>query len=99
MATGLAACTPGRAIRLTSIAVDARQRGRGLGWAVTQALVDRGLERSRTVILGVDEDNLVGRALYRAIGFRLDHELVSGLFPRGPSRGTVDPPSDEGVHA
>ena len=99
VATGLAAYTPGRAIRLTSIAVDARQRGRGLGWAVTQALVDRGLERSRTVILGVDEDNLVGRALYRAIGFRLDHELVSGLFPGGPSRGTVDPPSDEGVHA
>jgi ribosomal protein S18 acetylase RimI-like enzyme len=61
--------------------VDRSARRRGLGWAVTQALVEVGLERSEAVVLGVDEDNLAGRSLYRTMGFRLDHELVSGILP------------------
>lgn len=81
LATGLASMTPAGATRLTSIAVHRAVRGRGLGWAVTQALVEVGFARSEAVVLGVDEANLIGGQLYRAMGFRLDHELVSGLLP------------------
>jgi ribosomal protein S18 acetylase RimI-like enzyme len=85
LGTGLAAYTPSGATRLTSIAVDRGLRGRGLGWAVTQELADLGLERSGAVTLGVDQDNVAGRALYAAMGFRLDHELVSGMLPAPPA--------------
>ncbi len=80
--TGLAAYTPAGATRLTSIAIARPARGRGFGWCLTQALVDLGLTRSADVVLGVDEDNVAGRALYSAMGFRLDHQLVSGIWPR-----------------
>lgn len=81
VATGQAAYTPAGATRLTSIAVDRSRRGRGLGRAVTQELVDVGLERSPAVTLGVDEDNVAARALYQAMGFHLDHALVSARVP------------------
>ncbi|GEM_PF-1064985 len=81
LGTGLAAYTPSGATRLTSIAIHRDRRCQGLGRLVTQALAEVGFERSPAVVLGVDQDNIVGRTLYAAMGFRLDHELVSGILP------------------
>lgn len=77
LGTGLAAYTPTGAIRLSSITIAAAQRGRGLGRALTQALVDVGTD-APAVVLGVDCDNPTAAALYAAMGFRRVHDLVSG---------------------
>ena len=81
LAVGQTSLAPGGTDRLASIVVHPEHRGRGLGRATTQALVDLALTRSPAVILGVDQDNPAGRALYASMGFHLDHELASGALP------------------
>jgi ribosomal protein S18 acetylase RimI-like enzyme len=64
---------------LSSIAVDPRARGRGLGRAVTaaasRALLDAGCD---VVTLGLYADNAAAAALYDVLGFRHDHRFTSG---------------------
>ena len=81
VAVGLASATPSGDTRLSSITVDAAYRGRGLGWAVTQALTEVGFARSAAVVLGVERSNPAGQGLYAAIGFRRVHEFVSAILP------------------
>jgi ribosomal protein S18 acetylase RimI-like enzyme len=85
VAVGLASATPSGDTRLSSITVDAAYRGRGLGWAVTQALTEVGFARSAAVVLGVERSNPAGQGLYAAIGFRRVHEFVSAILPSAMS--------------
>jgi GNAT superfamily N-acetyltransferase len=64
---------------LSSIAVDAAARGRGLGKAVTAALTRALFDEGRDIVtLGLYSDNTAGRALYDALGFRDEHRFTSG---------------------
>ena len=81
---GLLACagdtsaTPGVG-HLSSIAVDPAARGQGLGRAVTAALTRRLLAGGADLVtLGMYADNVAGRALYDALGFRDEHAFTSG---------------------
>ena len=73
------------------IVVDATQRGRGLGAAVTAYLTRDGLERTGACTLGVFADNDLARGLYTRLGYAVGLRARTG-FPvrpgsRGPSRG------------
>ena len=85
-ATGLAAVTPAGVVRLSGITVPAAERGRGLGRAVTQGLVEHGLTVADEVTLGVDDDNHAARATYSRMGFRVSHDFSSGLLVPGKGR-------------
>jgi GNAT superfamily N-acetyltransferase len=64
---------------LSSLAVDPTARGRGLGRAVTATLTRALLASGCDVVtLGLYADNVAGRALYDALGFRDDHRFTSG---------------------
>ena len=84
-ATGLAAVTPAGVVRLSGITVPAAERGRGLGRAVTQDLVEHGLTVADEVTLGVDDDNHAARVTYSRMGFRVSHDFSSGLLV--PAKG------------
>jgi GNAT superfamily N-acetyltransferase len=70
---------------LSSIAVHPSARGQGLGKAVVAALSRRLFATGCDVVaLGMYADNLAGRALYDALGFRDEHRFSSGpLVQRG----------------
>ena len=70
---------------LSSIAVHPEARGQGLGTAVTAALTRQLFDEGKDVVtLGMYADNVAGRALYDALGFRDDHPFTSGpLVVRG----------------
>lgn len=87
LATGMTSMTPAAVPRLAGITVPPDQRGRGLGWQVTQALVELGLAVCDVVTLGVDDDNTTARALYGAMGFVTTHELSSAALPGRSSPG------------
>ena len=64
---------------MSSIAVDPAARGRGLGRAVTAALSRRLFDDGCDVVtLGMYADNVAGRALYDALGYRDEHRFTSG---------------------
>lgn len=64
---------------LSSIAVHPDARGRGLGGAVTAALVRRLLSGGCDVVtLGTYADNDAGRAVYDRLGLHGDHRFTSG---------------------
>jgi ribosomal protein S18 acetylase RimI-like enzyme len=64
---------------LSSIAVHPDARGRGLGAAVTAALVRRLFAEGRDVVtLGMYAGNTAGRALYDALGMKDEHRFTSG---------------------
>ncbi|MGB8650406.1 MAG: GNAT family N-acetyltransferase [Mycobacteriales bacterium] len=64
---------------LSSIAVHPDARGRGLGFAVTAALIRVLLaEGCDVVTLGMYADNGAGKALYDSLGMRDDHHFTSG---------------------
>ncbi len=66
---------------LSSIAVHPDVRGRGLGAAVTAALMRRQTEDGCDLItLGMYADNTAGRALYDHLGMADDHRFTSGLL-------------------
>jgi len=85
-ATGLAAVTPAGVVRLSGITVPAAERGRGLGRAETQNLVEHGLTVADEVTLGVDDDNHAARVTYSRMGFRVSHDFSSGLLVPGKGR-------------
>jgi ribosomal-protein-alanine N-acetyltransferase len=56
---------------ITTLAVDPKRRGQGIGSRLLLALVDRALERgARWMTLEVRKSNAVAMALYRKFGFR-----------------------------
>ncbi|MBI3997932.1 MAG: ribosomal protein S18-alanine N-acetyltransferase [Armatimonadetes bacterium] len=56
---------------VTTIAVDRRRRGEGIGKRLLLALIDRALERgARWMTLEVRPSNAVALSMYRAFGFR-----------------------------
>ena len=64
---------------LSSIAVHPAAQGRGLGRAVTAALVRRLLAGGSDVVtLGTYADNDAGRTVYDRLGFRDEHRFTSG---------------------
>lgn len=73
------------------IVVDASQRGRGLGAAVTAYLTRDGLERTGACTLGVFADNDHARGLYERLGYAVGLRARTGFSvrtgSRGPSRG------------
>lgn len=58
---------------LAGIVVEASQRGRGLGTAVTSALTRAAVLEEGACTLGVYADNTVGLALYQQLGYRIGH--------------------------
>jgi ribosomal protein S18 acetylase RimI-like enzyme len=87
---GLLACAADTSVttgvgRLSSIAVHPAARGRGLGRAVTAALVRHLFDAGCDVVtLGMYASNASGRAVYDALGFRDEHRFSSGpLVQRG----------------
>lgn len=55
---------------LEDLYVSARARGRGVGRALTQAVIDRATARGcRRVELDVNSENAAAQALYRSLGF------------------------------
>ena len=73
---------------LTSIKVAPELRGRGLGRAVTRALVRRAADLGATVVaLQVEEDNAVARRLYEAEGFVEHHRYGYASRDSGPGSG------------
>jgi ribosomal protein S18 acetylase RimI-like enzyme len=66
---------------LSSIAVHPQARGQGLGAAVTAELTRRMFAEGKDLVtLGMYADNTAGRALYRHLGMRGDHQFTSGLL-------------------
>lgn len=66
---------------LSAIAVHPECRGRGLGRAVTAALVRQLFADGCDVVaLGMYADNIAGRAMYDALGFRDEHRFTSGVL-------------------
>lgn len=56
---------------ITTLAVDRRRRGQGIGARLLLALIDRAVERgARWMTLEVRSSNAVAMALYRKFGFR-----------------------------
>lgn len=90
-ATGMASVTPAGFVRLSGITVPAAARGRGLGWAVAQALTQHGFTVSDEVTLGVDDDNMAARTTYSHMGYRVSHRFSSGLISSTGNRSEGTP--------
>jgi [ribosomal protein S18]-alanine N-acetyltransferase len=71
-----------RVLRLYSLAVDARQRGRGLGRRLIAALVAAAPPRCDTLSLEVRVANAPARHLYESLGMRVVGELPD-YYPDG----------------
>ena len=92
---GIAACAaelhlvPG-VPHLASIAVRPDRRGLGLGGAVTAWITRQVLaEESPVVTLGMYADNEPARRVYRRLGYRDEHHLMSGRTPYGDVRAST----------
>jgi N-acetylglutamate synthase len=67
---------------LTAVAVDPARRRRGLGGAITAALINAAAERGATgIYLQVENDNAAARSLYRRQGFADHHEYHYRVAP------------------
>ncbi len=89
---GIAACAaelhyvPG-VPHLASIAVRPDRRGAGLGGAVTAWITRQILAAEAPVVtLGMYADNEPARRVYRRLGYRDEHHLMSGRTPYGDVR-------------
>jgi ribosomal protein S18 acetylase RimI-like enzyme len=70
---------------LTAVEVHPRHRRRGLGSAITAALVAAAAARGASgLYLQVEDDNAAARALYRRIGFADHHGYHYRVAPPGP---------------
>lgn len=81
-AAGAIHLTPAGAPHLTGIAVDPRDRGRGLGLAVTAALTNWAIQRYGVATLGVMTTNTRALDLYRGLGYRVAHHWHSHTLAR-----------------
>lgn len=62
---------------LSSLAVSAHLRGRGLGRLLTAYLTDRGVREQGLCTLAVYSDNEVARSLYTSLGYKTEWQLAS----------------------
>lgn len=79
-----------REIRLMDVAVAAGERGRGLGTALIESVLEEGRRTGRTVTIHVEHQN-PARRLYERLGFRLKEDKGMYLFlewaPGAPAGG------------
>lgn len=69
---------------LTGIAVLARERGRGLGLAVTAHLTRQAIAEAGVCTLGMYSDNAVARRVYHGLGYTGDHLWSSRRLATSP---------------
>lgn len=69
---------------LTGIAVHARERGRGLGLAVTAHLTRQAIAEAGVCTLGMYSDNAVARRVYHGLGYTGDHLWSSRRLATSP---------------
>jgi predicted GNAT family acetyltransferase len=69
---------------LTGVTVLARERGRGLGLAVTAYLTRQAIEESGVCTLGMYSDNAVARRVYHGLGYTGDHLWSSRRLATSP---------------
>ncbi|MFM9134046.1 MAG: GNAT family N-acetyltransferase [bacterium] len=83
LAVGAESVIAGDVPHLVSICTDPQERGRGLGRAVTAALVSGAFLRGEPLVyLEMYADNAAGAALYRSVGFQEVARYRSGWLPR-----------------